>query len=134
MKRRDAERAQALVEAIATALEQLDKELTEPAPRHDIITRTVRESVSRSFELRGRTRYLGWTTDDAILDYLADGRWRQRHEIVAALAGAGAPHQGTANRLRMLTEAGKLEKQDIRREDRGNPFGKWRLAGQNVDG
>ena len=134
MKRHDAERPRELVEAIATALQELDREFSRPVLRGNILKRTVSNLISRADKLREQTRYLGWKTDDAILDYLTDGRWRRREEIEAGLASGCAPHRGTANRLRMLTEAGELEKQDIRREDRGNPFGKWRLAGQNVDG
>ena len=74
-----------------------------------------------------RIRYLGWSTDDAILDYLGDRHWRTRQEVEEALQRSGAPYRSTANRLRMLTEAGRLEHGRVQRPDRGNAFGKWRL-------
>ena len=78
-------------------------------------------------ELCERIRYLGWSTDDAILDCLSDGHWRTRQEVEEALQRSGAPYRSTANRLRMLTQAGKLEHGRVPRPDRGNAFGNWRL-------
>ena len=126
MNRSQGDPVRALAEGIRTNLRDLEAELERGASRVDVLKASLESALGQVDRLRGRIRYLGWTTDDAILDYLADGSWREREEIVAALVERGAPHRGTANRLRMLTAAGKLEKEDLDRVGRGNAFGRWR--------
>lgn len=133
MKRSDADRVRELVSAIVVELAKLREELDRTAPRTAVLERTVSTAESRAEELRERIRYLGWSTDEAILHCLSDGSWRRREEIQVLLQSGGAPYRGTPNRVRILTEAGKLEKQAVEREDRGNPFGKWRRVTRHGD-
>ena len=116
-----------LANAIRTGIRDAQTDFQHADPHSGALDLPLTNTAILVDELCERIRYLGWSTDDAILDYLSDGHWRTRQEVEEALQRSGAPYRSTANRLRMLTEAGRLEHGRVRRPDRGNAFGKWRL-------
>ncbi len=117
-----------LADAIRTAIRDARTDSQHTDPQAGALDLRLTNTATLVDRLCERIRYLGWSTDDAILDYLSDGRWRTRQEVEEALQRCGAPYRSTANRLRMLTAAGRLEHGRVQRPDRGNAFGKWRLA------
>ena len=116
-----------LANAIRTDIRGVQADLRHADTQVGALDLTLANTAILVDELRERIRYLGWSTDDAILDYLSDGQWRTRSEVEEALRQSGAPYRSTANRLRMLTETGRLEHGRVQRPDRGNAFGKWRM-------
>ena len=116
-----------LANAIRTDIRGAQTNLQHADPQAGALDLPLTNTANLVDELCERIRYLGWSTDDAILDYLNDGHWRSRQEVEETLQQSGAPYRSTANRLRMLTHAGRLEHGRVQRPDRGNAFGKWRL-------
>ena len=117
-----------LANAIRTDIRGVQAALRHADTQVGALDLTLTNTASLVDELCERIRYSGWSTDDAILDYLNDAQWRTRREVEEALQRSGAPYRSTANRLRVLTQAGKLEHERVQRPDRGNAFGKWRLS------
>ena len=116
-----------LASAIRADIRRVQTNLQHADPQAGAPDLPLTHTASLVDELCERIRYLGWSTDDAILDYLRDGEWQTRREVEEALQRAGAPCRSTANRLRILTHAGRLEHGRVHRQDRGNAFGNWRL-------
>lgn len=132
MNRSQRDRLQDLVGAIQSGLRRLEAELERDAPKADVLRAGTRKLLTHTGYLQERIRYLGWRTDEAILDYLSDGNWRRRRRIQSALERRGARAGNTRTVLTRLTRDGSLEMRPAPREDRGNRFGEWRLAGGTV--